>query len=216
MDKMGSYEDETHSNRGIPARYIFLTFGLLISFKNEISFVSPFLSPFDKHEKRIIPSPRDGSAVELVALQYSVLQWIHKRVLQHQFPFNGVDIQIDKNTKTFWSFGYWCELIESHFHTAFIRNSSPSDPVYYKDLYQSSNTETDNQLRPNYVFLSLQYTDRLDDCHGHFAFSLQIASNSQQRSIECIDHRNSFTLFISTSTRSKNAFSIRSSLSSFL
>ena len=161
-------------------------------------------------------SPRDGSAVELVALEYSILQWIHKLVLQHHFPYNGVDIQIDKNTKTFWSFDYWCELIESHFHTAFIMNSSSSNTIYYKDLYQSSNPETDNQLRPNFVLLHFQYTDRLDDSHGYFTFSLQITSNSQERSTECVSHRNSLTLFTSTSIRSKNAFSVKSSLSSFL
>ena len=126
MDKMGSYDDGTHSNRGHPATYAFI-----VSFKCR---------------------PRDGSAVELVALQFSILSWLQTLHEQGLYHYDGIKVTVEKKREK-WTFKEWCRKIQEAFEPSFFLETNQD--VYYKDTYHSEEIPADSQLRPNYVRTSI-------------------------------------------------------------
>lgn len=105
----------------------------------------------DKAGNRGIPAtPRDGSAIELVGLAYSVISWLSKST---NYPHKGVLSNSGK--RLLWS--DWAEMIKSCFESNFWIPTDTKDPalIYnrgiYKDCINSSSGFTDNQLRPNFL-----------------------------------------------------------------
>lgn len=143
MDKMGSYDDGIHSNKGIPSTY----------------------SNYQNHhqdDRFLTPRPRNGCSIEIIALQHSILQWLARSFTHHQYPYEGVTLHDQSVDNAVWSFHDWARRIESNFESSFLVKSSSNGDVYYKDTFipkskqmgdkpHSVKTYQCDQLRPNYV-----------------------------------------------------------------
>ncbi|KAI8510067.1 hypothetical protein Bbelb_124950 [Branchiostoma belcheri] len=104
-------------------------------------------------------TPRDGSAVEIVALCKSTLRWL---VALHQsgaYPYNGVSFQKDGKETTV-TFAEWDAKLQENFEKKFWVASEPYEEEespglihrrgIYKDSVGASFPWTDYQLRPNF------------------------------------------------------------------
>jgi len=106
----------------------------------------------DKAGNRGIPStPRDGTAVELAGLCYSVVSWLSKLSSQKVYPFAGVTKEDEK-----LSFTEWAYKIQANFENIFYIDANQSDPLVnrreiYKDSVNASEKWRDYQMRCNYV-----------------------------------------------------------------
>lgn len=104
--------------------------------------------------KGIPATPRDGSAVELVALSRSILDWLAKLSNTSAYQFDGVQVA-SLNKKVTWS--EWGEKIDANFEKKFWigEDSNESGLVnkrnIYKDTFNSSLPWSDYQLRPNFL-----------------------------------------------------------------
>ncbi len=109
---------------------------------------------------RGVPStPRDGAAIEIVALLKVTLDWL---AVLPQYGFSGVT-----NEGKFVSFADWSARIETEFERHFYVPDSPADDAQfcvdpslikrrgiYKDTFGSTNASSDYQMRPNH-FLAM-------------------------------------------------------------
>ena len=89
--------------------------------------------------------PRDGAAVELVALQARAVRWLSELRKADLYPYDGVKV-----STAFWSFQQWYERILSHFDDAFFLPSTPHG-AYYCDCVSQQDPKAGRQLRPNFV-----------------------------------------------------------------
>lgn len=126
MDKMGSYDDGKHSNAGKPATCLF---------------------PSTLNNR-----PRDGSAIELVALQYSVLCWVDRLHGKGCYRWEGVY----RKDQSQWRFHDWASTIREHFESCFYLE----EKRVYKDTYHESMDSEDLQIRPNFVRFCYLLTSR--------------------------------------------------------
>lgn len=143
MDKMGSYDDSIHSNRGIPSTY-----------SNDQNH--------DDDDRFLTSRPRNGCNIEIIALQYSILQWLDKSFTHHQYPYEGVTLHDQVVDNAVWSFHEWAQRIESNFESSFLIKSNSNEDVYYRDTFIPKSEQMNDkphpvktyqcdQLRPNYV-----------------------------------------------------------------
>ncbi|CAG9785346.1 unnamed protein product [Diatraea saccharalis] len=105
-------------------------------------------------------TPRDGSAVELVALAYSTARWLHAQHRARRYPHAGLVRRHRDGRLTSWPFAAWAERIRRHFERAFWVPPAPSaadarpDLVHrraiYKDTHGASRPWADYQLRCNF------------------------------------------------------------------
>ncbi|ALC41670.1 CG9485, partial [Drosophila busckii] len=100
-------------------------------------------------------TPRDGSAVELIGLQYAVLRFMQQLSERRAIPFNGVERKGPAGELTKWSYQQWAERIQSSFETHFYVNETDRTKVankkcIYKDCYGATHDWTDFQLRCNF------------------------------------------------------------------
>jgi glycogen debranching enzyme len=99
-------------------------------------------------------TPRDGSAVELVGLCRSVLEWLIKANEQGKYSHDGVELA-DGVTKFTWV--EWAKRIDASFEKHFWINESSTESPHinkkniYKDTLGSSVPWADYQLRPNFL-----------------------------------------------------------------
>ncbi|XP_049823584.1 glycogen debranching enzyme isoform X4 [Aethina tumida] len=115
----------------------------------------------DKAGNRGKPAtPRDGSAVELVGLSYSVTSWLATLYEKQQYPHSGVTRTHKNGTTTTWTFKEWSEKIKANFEKYFWISGSPAkDEIrpdlinkrgIYKDSHGASQDWADFQLRCNF------------------------------------------------------------------
>lgn len=111
--------------------------------------------------KGVPATPRDGSAVEIVGLQYSSVHWLAGLHAADRYPHGGVELPAGGRQGRM-SFQRWAELIEGSFEKAFWVPPRPEQDVdfmvepdaahrrgMYKDSFGSAAGFTDYQLRPN-------------------------------------------------------------------
>ncbi|XP_072940329.1 glycogen debranching enzyme isoform X2 [Epargyreus clarus] len=106
-------------------------------------------------------TPRDGSAVELVALAYGVASWLAAQHRAARFPYPGVARRHRDGSLTAWTYAQWAERIRHNFERYFWVPPAPSaadlrpDLVHrrgiYKDSHGASRPWADYQLRCNFV-----------------------------------------------------------------
>lgn len=108
---------------------------------------------------RGVPStPRDGAAVEIIALLKVTLDWL---AVLPQYGFTGVHLQREGK---FVSFADWSALIEAQFERHFhVPEAWEEDGQFvldrqlikrrgiYKDTFGSTNASADYQMRPNHL-----------------------------------------------------------------
>lgn len=110
---------------------------------------------------RGIPAtPRDGSAVELVALAYSVAAWLAQQHRAQRYPYPGVVRRHRDGSLTSWSWQQWADRIRANFERHFWIPPAPGagdarpDLVHrraiYKDVHGASRAYSDYQLRCNF------------------------------------------------------------------
>lgn len=115
----------------------------------------------DKAGNRGKPAtPRDGSAIELIGLSKAVITWLNKLYNQKKYPYSGVQRTHKNGSVTKWSFKEWSEKIQTSFEKYFWVNTTPIDGEIrqdlinkrgiYKDIYGSSESFPDFQLRCNF------------------------------------------------------------------
>lgn len=94
----------------------------------------------DKAKNRGIPTtPRDGSAVELVGLQYAALRFMQKLAAEKAIPYDSVE-RVGKNgEKTVWTFVKWADLIAANFEREFFVSEDSTDKLVNKrGIYKDS------------------------------------------------------------------------------
>lgn len=80
--------------------------------------------------KGVPSSPRDGSAVELVGLQASVLRFLEKC---SDYPYKLVERKnTSSNATVTWTFSEWAEKIEQNFEKFFFVAENDSSPLVHK------------------------------------------------------------------------------------
>lgn len=82
-------------------------------------------------------TPRDGSAVELVGLQASVLRFLEKC---SDYPQKSVERKnFNTGELTTWTFKEWAEKIEQNFEKHFFVDESDASPsVHKKKIYKDT------------------------------------------------------------------------------
>ncbi|KAM4659730.1 glycogen debranching enzyme isoform 4-T5 [Amazona ochrocephala] len=111
--------------------------------------------------KGIPATPRDGSAVEIVALCKSAVRWLLELSGKNVFPFRGVTVKRHGREETI-TYDEWNRKIQEHFERLFFVSENPADPNekhpnlvhkrgIYKDSYGASSPWCDYQLRPNFT-----------------------------------------------------------------
>ncbi|XP_045765102.1 glycogen debranching enzyme [Maniola jurtina] len=105
-------------------------------------------------------TPRDGSAVELVALAHSAAAWLAAQHRAARYPYPGVARRHRDGALTAWTWAQWAERIRRNFERHFWVPAAPSaadarpDLVHrraiYKDTHGASRPWADYQLRCNF------------------------------------------------------------------
>lgn len=90
--------------------------------------------------KGVPSSPRDGSAVELVGLQASVLSFL---ATCSDYPFKSVERKNSQDVTTTWTFKEWADKIAQNFEKHFYVDEYDTNPLIhkhkiYKDTVSSS------------------------------------------------------------------------------
>ncbi|XP_047985833.1 glycogen debranching enzyme [Leguminivora glycinivorella] len=121
-------------------------------------------------------TPRDGSAVELVALAYSAVSWLADLHRAGRFPHAGVARRHPDGALTSWTYAQWAERIRRAFERHFWVPPAPSaqdlrpDLVHrraiYKDSHGASQPWADYQLRCNAVVAMAVAPDLFDPKHA--------------------------------------------------
>uniref|UniRef100_W5KD30 Glycogen debranching enzyme n=1 Tax=Astyanax mexicanus TaxID=7994 RepID=W5KD30_ASTMX len=111
--------------------------------------------------KGIPATPRDGSAVEIVALCKSAVRWLVELHKQGLFPYDCVTINKD-GAKITVPYADWNRNLQNNFEKMFYVSQDPKDPNekhpelvhkrgIYKDSVGASSPWCDYQLRPNFT-----------------------------------------------------------------
>ncbi|XP_016953294.2 glycogen debranching enzyme isoform X1 [Drosophila biarmipes] len=100
-------------------------------------------------------TPRDGSAVELIGLQYAVLRFMQGLAEKEAIPYTGVERKGPSGEVTKWSYKEWADRINDNFDKYFFVSESETCSVankklIYKDSYGATQSWTDYQLRCNF------------------------------------------------------------------
>lgn len=126
----------------------------------------------DKAGNRGVPTtPRDGSAVEIVGLQYAGLRFLQKLAEAQLYPYDSVERIGKGGEKTSWTFKKWADLVQANFDKEFYTTPEMGALVnkvgIYKDSVGATQAWADFQLRCNFpitmVAVSFAFSDCLND-----------------------------------------------------
>jgi len=101
-------------------------------------------------------TPRDGSAIEIMALCMSTTRWLHTVRKEGHFPYEGVKYRNLKNKMAKCTWKEWGDRIKKNFRkTFYVDPNDTSEHVHkrgiYKDTHGSTKPWCDYQLRPNFA-----------------------------------------------------------------
>ena len=117
-------------------------------------------------------SPRDGSAVELIGLSYSVISWLESLNGQKFWPYEGVS-----DGETLWTWKDWASRIKENFEPNFWidpedRQKLVNKKSIYKDSFGATSEWQDYQLRPNFVISMAVAPDLFNPDHARAALDV--------------------------------------------
>ena len=136
-------------------------------------------------------TPRNGSAVELVALCKSVVTWLSELREGGAYPYEGVEVKKRSSGETVkLSFKAWSEKIRDNFEAKFWiprnklegeeREGDSKEFIHktgiYKDSYGASDKWTDYQLRPNFLIAMVVAPELFSPLNARIA--LEVAEES--------------------------------------
>lgn len=108
--------------------------------------------------KGVPSSPRDGSAVELVGLQASVLRFLEKC---SDYPYKTVERKNTNNNGIVnWTFKEWAEKIEKNFERYFYVSENDSNPLVHKKRIYKDTVEKLLKFSLNFFLKSSIFTAR--------------------------------------------------------
>merc|ERR550534_348487 len=124
-------------------------------------------------------TPRNGAAVEIVALSYSVLKWLSSLPIS-AYPHQEISsLEVGAAASLDAANGIklseWATKIEENFERCFWVPSNPAiqgRSGYYRDTVGASTPRCDDQLRPNFPMAMVVAPDLFDPVHAHLALSL--------------------------------------------
>ncbi|KAI6647043.1 hypothetical protein LOD99_8967 [Oopsacas minuta] len=129
-------------------------------------------------------TPRDGSAIELVALCRSVVSWLSYLYAEGIYPYEGVEVRAGlSGERVTMSFKVWAEKIRNNFEDKFWipqdkeeakkKEGENKDYIHktgiYKDTLGASQKWTDYQLRPNFPIAMVVAPDLFDSDNARLA-----------------------------------------------
>lgn len=126
-------------------------------------------------------SPRDGSAIELVALSKAVISWLDDMHRLGVYPYDRVKRVYDNTITLEWTWKKWASLIQSNFEKYFyIPQQDACDPNpdlinrrgIYKDSVGASLKWQDYQFRPNFLIACVIAPELFDKNHAIHAIQL--------------------------------------------
>lgn len=123
-----------------------------------------------KAETKGVPAtPRDGSAVELVGLCKSAVNWLFRANNSGKYPYDGVFVRGSTTTKLSWR--DWNQKILDNFEPNFyVSDNNNSHLVHkqfiYKDSFGASHPWCDYQLRPNFPIAMVVAPELFDPSHA--------------------------------------------------
>ncbi|CAF4096790.1 unnamed protein product, partial [Rotaria magnacalcarata] len=105
-------------------------------------------------------TPRDGSAIELIALCRTTISWLIHMNKKNYYPYDSVETSSGTSGKTKLLLTDWLNRIDENFEKEFwIDESNTSGFVnrrqIYKDTINSTLQWTDYQLRPNFLIAAV-------------------------------------------------------------
>lgn len=116
--------------------------------------------------KGIPSTPRDGSAVEIVGLQYASLRFMQKMAESQLIPFDSVERKGKNGEQTIWTLKKWADLIQSNFDKEFFVTAEMGPLVnkagIYKDSVGASQPWADFQLRCNFPITMVAVSDWIE------------------------------------------------------
>lgn len=97
-------------------------------------------------------TPRDGCAVELTGLAYAVVSWLNRANTANStyYPHGGVTTASGAT----WTWADWATKLVNNFQDEFYLPLESAHSIrkgYYKDVAHSSNANSEDQLRPNFL-----------------------------------------------------------------
>lgn len=124
-------------------------------------------------------TPRDGSAVELVALCHAVVSWLDRLHRAARYPHAGPARAHKDQSLTAWSWAHWAERLRRSFERHFWVPAAPGaadlrpDLVHrraiYKDSHGASRPWADYQLRCNFPVAMCVAPELFDPKHAWLA-----------------------------------------------
>ncbi|XP_060864608.1 glycogen debranching enzyme isoform X2 [Metopolophium dirhodum] len=143
----------------------------------------------DKAGNRGRPAtPRDGSAIELVALSKTTVAWLAKLKKNGQFKYSGVTRTNKDGSETTWTYKEWNEKIQNNFEIHFWIPEEKNGQMQvephpelinrrciYKDTVGATNKWGDYQLRCNYAVAMAVAPELFNPDHARIA--LQTVTN---------------------------------------
>ncbi|XP_076440742.1 glycogen debranching enzyme-like isoform X2 [Babylonia areolata] len=128
-------------------------------------------------------TPRDGTAVELVGLCYSVVRWLGQRAKLQQYPHTGVAINNPDFTEKVITFEQWADAIKANFEEDFYISEQPNpanepNPELivrrgiYKDCFNATQFWSNFQLRPNFCVSMVVASELFDEEHAWTALEM--------------------------------------------
>lgn len=131
----------------------------------------------DTANNRGIPcSPRDGSAVEMVGLQYGALRFLEQMGAAKHIAYNSVKRQGKNGETTEWTFKQWADLVKANFEKEFFVTPEMGPLVnksgIYKDSVNATHKWADFQLRCNFPIAMVVAPDMFDPKHAWAALEV--------------------------------------------
>uniref|UniRef100_A0A1A9VSP7 4-alpha-glucanotransferase n=1 Tax=Glossina austeni TaxID=7395 RepID=A0A1A9VSP7_GLOAU len=116
-------------------------------------------------------TPRDGSAVELVGLQYAVLRFMQSLNAQGLSEYKEVTRKSPEGLVSTWTYKDWADRIKENFENYFFVSNEETASLantknIYKDCYGASHSWTDYQLRCNFPIAMVVAQDLFNPHHA--------------------------------------------------
>ncbi|KAG8949849.1 hypothetical protein FRC04_008152 [Tulasnella sp. 424] len=130
--------------------------------------------------KGVPGTPRDGAPIEITGLLKSTLRWVDELASKGQFPFKGVEAQIDGKLQLV-TYKEWSDLLQASFEKHYYVPLDPADDAkyeinsalinrrgIYKDVYGTPKDRewSDYQLRCNFPIAMTVAPELFDPEHA--------------------------------------------------
>ncbi|KAG8896597.1 hypothetical protein FRC01_011713, partial [Tulasnella sp. 417] len=130
--------------------------------------------------KGVPGTPRDGAPIEIIGLLKSTLRWVDELASKGQFPFKGVEAQIDGKLQLV-TYKEWSDLLQASFEKHYYVPLDPADDAkyevnsalinrrgIYKDVYGTPKDRewSDYQLRCNFPIAMTVAPELFDPEHA--------------------------------------------------